>query len=327
MSVGQSDRNVWLRRMRDCFGPSVELTNKIQLEGLADVVMRFDEGSATANMQTDEGAFEVWALALRASGASSVQFALSEGEELAGGHGGRFRFRVNGFLRLFSEWFRLVSRMSPLPPVISEPRLGHDGRRRFVLNRESEPRTPPSSFEPFSVAMSEAKIESLLAFDPVISEWLRRTFRLRSVGNQLPVGLFEGDVAEARKLFTGGKSAVDLWGVGSEGERLVLLELKKAGNEKLGGLSELLFYSLLLHEVQTGMVRLPIPKKGLIADYLIIPSTTCIESYLLAPSFHPLLEGNGAWMLHTLNTALANQQQRITLGLAELGKEGSITLR
>ncbi|MFY0568937.1 hypothetical protein ACN28E_34660 [Archangium lansingense] len=217
--------------------------------------------------------------------------------------------------------------MPPLPPVISEPRLGNDGRRRFVLNRESEPRSAPSAFEPFSLALPETKLESLLAFHPVLSERLRRTFRLRSVGNQLPVGLFEGDVAEAHKLFTGGKSAVDLWGVGQEGERLVLLELKKAGNEKLGGLSELLFYSLLLHEVQTGMIRLPLPEKGLTADYLAIPSTTCIEGYLLAPGIHPLLDGNDAWMLRTLNTALAAQRQRITLGLARLGEDGSITLR
>lgn len=328
MSSGaQFDDDVWLGRLRQLFGRSVELTSKLHLEGLIDVVMRFDGGATAANMQTDEGAFEVWALALRAAGARSVHLALAKGDVPAGGHGGRFRFRVDGFLRLFSEWFRLAPDMPELLPVICEPRLGPDGRRRFVLNRESEPRNPPTAFELFSLALSETEIERLLAFHPDLSGRLGRTFRLRSVGNQLPVGLFEGDVGEGNKLFTGGKSAVDLWGVGQEGERLVLFELKKAGNEKLGALSELLFYSLLLHEVQTGMVRLPLPKQGVTADYLAIPSTTCIKGYLLAPGFHPLLEGYDAWVLNTLNSALAAQRQRITLGLAELGKDGSVTPR
>jgi hypothetical protein len=319
-----SGNEYWSKRLRERFGSSVRLTSKLELAGDRDVVMKLGAGAAAANMQSDEGAFEVWALALRLAGASTVQLALPDGEVPSGGHGGRFGFRVNAFGNLFPEWFRLAPGTPAVSPVISEPRLGADGRRRFVLNREGEPRVAPDSSEAFSVDLPESKLEALLAHDKTLSANVSRAFGLQSLDRQLPVGLFEGTVSEASSRFTGGKSAVDLWGVGKDGERLVVLELKNSKNEKLGGLSELFFYCILLREVQTGMVRLPLPERGIQANYLAIPSTTTVEGYLLAPSFHPLLEGDGGSMMRLLNTALAAKNQRVTLGLAKLGTEGQV---
>jgi len=64
---------------------------------------------------------------------------------------------------------------------------------------------------------------------------------------------------------------------------LFLFELKKNGNEKLGVLSELFFYSYVMADVQTG--RFKFWKSN-----LEIEQTESISSYILAQKCHPLID-------------------------------------
>ena len=66
----------------------------------------------------------------------------------------------------------------------------------------------------------------------------------------MPVGVFEGHPSRAGAIFTGGKSAIDLIGLGRAGA-IWLLELKTSRNIKVGALSELFFYSMVLHDATT----------------------------------------------------------------------------
>ena len=52
--------------------------------------------------------------------------------------------------------------------------------------------------------------------------------------------------AEGKQIFTGGKSAIDL--IGIRDDTLVLFELKKSGNRKVGAVSELLFYASVMRD-------------------------------------------------------------------------------
>src|SRR5258708_3192780 len=67
------------------------------------------------------------------------------------------------------------------------------------------------------------------------------------VGRQLPVGLFRGHVAKENRIFTGGKSAIDLVGVGANGT-LSIFEHKTGDNIPVGILSELFFYTSVIRD-------------------------------------------------------------------------------
>lgn len=121
---------------------------------------------------------------------------------------------------------------------------------------------------------------------------------------QWPVGLFDGKVAKGREIFTGRKSAIDL--IGIRDDSLVLFELKKAGNRKVGAVSELLFYASVMRDAigaapifkfnsQTARENCAIGPEDIIRC-----TSTCAVS--LAPDFHPLI--SEPRMFEELNAAM-----------------------
>lgn len=67
-----------------------------------------------------------------------------------------------------------------------------------------------------------------------------------NVYRQLPAGLFEESVARDNAVFTGGKSAIDLWSV--NGNTINIIELK-TNNPMIGIVTEIFFYSNYVYDL------------------------------------------------------------------------------
>ena len=71
----------------------------------------------------------------------------------------------------------------------------------------------------------------------------------KNIYRQLPVGIFKEAKHKCNAVFTGGASAIDLWGISEDRKSLCIYELKIEGNEKVGIISELFFYANLLFDI------------------------------------------------------------------------------
>jgi hypothetical protein len=75
---------------------------------------------------------------------------------------------------------------------------------------------------------------------------------LAAFSRQLPLGLFEGQVAERTRWTPGGGAQADLWGTSPDGDVFHLFELKISGNSTVGVLPELLAYLWLVNRARSG---------------------------------------------------------------------------
>jgi hypothetical protein len=319
-----SAKKLWRNHLADCFGKTVRLPSRIDVEDTdGNLCVSLPRGAPIANMQTDEAAFEAWCLALKSAGAKKITLSWrgglyddAEGKLSLGmiGHANRFRHRVNRFSRLFPAWFdvdpKLASSVSEMIPAAPGP----DGTARWVLNVEQKQRNDAGTSGPFHLSASEHDLELAISR----SSLFRERFSLEHVSRQLPVGMFDGLVAKRTAIFTGQKSAIDLWGIVRGSRRLALFELKNAANKKAGALSELFFYATLLREVQRGTVRFDRAPVLSEPSYQDIAKTTGIDAYVLAPKTHPLLLGNGQSVIDMLNVAFEQAGEPIKFGLAEV---------
>jgi hypothetical protein len=243
--------------------------------------MSLVENSVKKNMQTDDAAFEGWILGMRAI-VSDWKFCLSweEPKDTENGHYQRFLYRVARFNKLFggrNGWFSLGKENS-LEALRINP-----GNNQFQLNVQT-----PGTRTNQSVASDENALENKIVNDP--NSKLKVMFSIKKLDRQLPVGVFNGEVSKSNAIFTGGKSAVDIWGISTEGA-LVFFELKVKDNRKIGVLSELFFYAMVLADEQRGVfVRKGYPGEA-------IRATTSLKAMILAPDIHPIITENVFAML------------------------------
>jgi hypothetical protein len=307
------DRAVWESRLKQRFGKGIRIPGAIRLSGDAESLrITLPSSAPTVNMQTDESAFEVWCLALKAAEAKRITLAwdpidLGEKDEdrrLRTRHWNRFLYRVHQFRRL-NAWFRAED-MGAAARLI-------DSRRGWVLNVPNG-RRPPDELGDFAVDAEERTIELNIAFDQRISRLFCGAFDLAIVERQLPVGVFTETVTADTAVFTRAKSAIDLWGI--SGTRLALFELKNADNVKAGALSELFLYATLMREVQANTLAFNVTNRSKSGSHHRIPETVGIDAFVLAPKVHPLLTGDGHSVLRLLNEAFADAGEPIAFGIA-----------
>ncbi len=311
----------WEKRLGSVFGSRVRLSTRFHIEGSDDVVLTMGAESTFENMQEDASAFETWALAVRVAEARSVTLRV-DGEashhEMSAQerrHHNRFQYRARWFSELFREWFKTEpppASVIPSAPGPNNPSLFlNEGDRGIgdespVLSESTE----------FDLDADEKEIERQLAGEHPASAGLKEKFALERVERQLPVGVFAGRVCEESMVFPGKKSAIDLWGIA--GGKLVLFELKNAGNTGLGALAELFFYSLVMHDLQRGVFGYDPEKTDYSGRYHAITKTKSIDAYILAPRFHTLIGKREAAVLDLFNEAFASAGLPIRFGLAQL---------
>jgi hypothetical protein len=143
---------------------------------------------------------------------------------------------------------------------------------------------------------SERDIEVYLANFPSARESFSRAFGLRSLDRQLPVGIFDGEPHDDARIFTGKKSAVDLIATG-QNKSLWIFELKKDDNIKVGVLSELFFYSLVMQDLQKGVIALSndwnsvqLQNGGFRIPGPELAKGERLHARVLARNFHPLID-------------------------------------
>jgi hypothetical protein len=227
--------------------------------------------SVTENMQQDASAFEGWAVGLKAV-APEWSFRLNwvAPEITTDGHYQRFLYRVKKFSAYYSDWFSIA-------PGCSTQALRIKDNTTYLLNAPSEMGNGRTND---SMMHAENRIENKIITDG--DSPLKHTFKIDTLERQLPVGVFCGSIEKKNAIFTHGKSAVDMWGISSANE-LVIFELKAPGNEKIGAISELFFYAMVLADEQAGILKRENPPGELIRK------TTSLKAILLASDTHPLI--------------------------------------
>lgn len=197
------------------------------------------KGDKNINMQEDEAAFEGWALVLKAKGVCdeiTLDADISDdifANDNKKGHYRRFLYRAMRFSENYGDWFKLSSRVGKA--VDAFQKHYYSGKR--LCNN-----TP--SGDAGDNDKLENQMEARFAAGNVLETAVPG---LAAVHRQLPVGLFLGDVAtDNTRIFTGGKSAIDLWGMANNA--LHIFELK-ANNAKVGILTELFFYAAYTYDM------------------------------------------------------------------------------
>jgi len=263
---------------------NIKLPSTLGIERAGDELrLQLSARSVTANMQTDAAAVEAWAFVLRLwLGKESVRRIVVDWEAPPKPHDGhyeRFLYRVAQFQSLFPDWFEVADpRKLAMRRTLTEQSL--------ILNVASGKTTSsPKTTSP------EYKLESEL----IASEPFRRHFGLKAglVDRQFPVGLFANTVSAKTHVFTGGKSAIDIVGLGEDG-RFFIFELKVGGNISVGTLSELLLYTGLIREAAQNPPRIRFGSAKLGSRACVHPHhvqhCTGIAAVMLAENLHPLLE-------------------------------------
>ena len=254
----------------------------------------------SGNMQSNSSAFEAWTTVLKAwlphlagkvelSCSLPLNYSVGSKGRSEACHVNRFLYRAGNFLRLYPEWFRLEERLQEkvnefmlwlrqgpcyLNQPLGERKQSHDTEKR------------------------ERRVEYWLRFGEDGRTLLSSHCSLDrdKIFNQLPVGVFRETIEQRTAIFTGSAAAIDLWGVGSDGKTLHIIELKSGKNVNVGVISEILFYTFVIYDTcvakntlfQFGRYR----KSPETSDMTVIQNGGLgfehLHSHVLGESFHPL---------------------------------------
>lgn len=272
---------------------TIKLPSKLHIERDSNgLLFRLDAASVSSNMQTDAAAFEGWALTMRLwLGEQAIPHILLDWAvpDVRSGHYERFLYRAAQFLTLFPEWFSVAE-----PQELQNRRTLTEKVLKLNIPSSKTSSSPPVNKFP------EYEFETGL----INSGHLREHFHLERVDRQFPVGLFADEVSDATRIFPGGKSAIDIVGVGDD-DRLWIFELKAGNNVKVGILSELLLYTGLMREASGLTTRIEFEVAGETTRALVYPEhvkrCSGINAVMLVEHLHPLLEHPK--LLSTLNSA------------------------
>lgn len=144
---------------------------------------------------------------------------------------------------------------------------------------------------------------------------------LTAFRRQLPLGLFDREVAHATRWTPGNGAQADLWSVSPDGRTFHLFELKVGANATVGVVPELLTYLWILHRVRTGGPDgQRIEGGGPGAD--AARAADRLHGWIVAPRLHPLLRAHGLTPLQWLAEGLP---ETLNLGLAPFDDGGSKT--
>lgn len=251
------------------------------------------------NMQTDNAAFEGWAVCLKAWMPDSIEKVVlgwdmpsPDKENL---HYNRFLYRVLRFSQQY-DWFSVSTK--------NAARVKQFEKEYFDLAinfSNDDPRKKEDS--------PENAVEYEFVKTPDLSTKLKTYYDLQNLDHQLHVGV----KAHGKQLFTGGQSAIDLWGLNDN--VLTIIELKynykKSLNTKVGIISELFLYACIMNDMIQGVI--PAPLNAKLEQERFLFSKVCslkkIKAEMLADIFHPLIECGEVFNILNNNTATANGVQ------------------
>lgn len=258
------------------------------------------------NMQDNAAAFEGWAAAIYAhylvsiNGKDSVKRKIILGlqEKLDDvqnadenqGHYNRFLYRAMKFSEEYSEWIELDSNLQDTVEYFKkwyekENLINNEPSKKRILNPPESPENPSteSKVELFFTNETNLNIRKKLLYTA--------NMQTEKLYRQLPVGLFERVVNKRNSVFTGGKSAIDLWAI--DDEYIALFELK-TNNKMIGIITELFFYSEYVNDVFIRRNNIHCAKsEDKDSDYYNLTTDETakkkIKAFFLTNELHPLI--------------------------------------
>jgi len=251
--------------------------------------MYIDGQAVGQNMQTDNAAFEGWAVCLKAWLPDRINYVKlkwdkpSFNKENENGilHYHRFLYRVLRFSEQYS-WFSIDEENREEIAQFE---------KEFVNLRNNSYTKEPDLKLGHNGEISETVVEFMFA--TVLKSSIMSQFDLADVGRQFPVGVQKND----KPFFTGGMSAIDLWG--TKGNKLTIIELKYNGSDsnniKVGIISELFLYSNIMSDIVKGKILPPSSPSKVNAEksfYSECKKYTQIHAEMLSDKYHPLVEND-----------------------------------
>ena len=277
----------------------------------AHATLTVSESAVGTNMQNAPSAIEGWALALMAwvgTERVTLDWHQPDGSGVNAPHFQRFLYRVKRFAELLGP---------DLVHVAQPDRLGalrtNDTDVRPTINVAAGSCTANMP----SPAKSEAELEkTFIRGDSPPRHRLMSRLKLISLDRQFPVGVFDGEPKAGSEIFTARKSAVDLIGLDAN-QALHLFELKVDRNISVGGVSELFFYAMIMHDLRDGRIAFPKkkPSRRLSLTKEQLRNARSIHAVLFANDFHPLIT---APMLEPLNAGARRLGWPINFGTLKL---------
>ena len=237
------------------------------------------------NMQSDNAAFEGWAICLKAWLPERIEKVSlkwdSPNSKLMTTnnkqHYNRFLYRALRFSQQYS-WFSIdINNKWEVDDFKEEL---YDLQNNFY---SKEPELKGNIEK-----LSETSVEYLLANR--LSDQMKVYFDLDIIDRQFPVGVKR----RGKQFFTGGMSAIDLWGM--KDNVLSIIELKynggKTKNKKVGIISELFMYSNIMRDIISGIIVRPkwTSKLNEESFYLRRQSFHLLKAFMLSDEYHPLVD-------------------------------------
>lgn len=259
------------------------------------VTMSLSSNIVCENMQKNSSAFEGWALVIKRWGEyEKIIIRWDKPDSTTNSHYQRFLFRIKQFRQDFSEWFIIDNNCEIF---LNDLKIIETGE--YFLNLPSKDRGKDLSNQK-EVSITEAKLENRFVYKD-LKESLKEISNADELYSQLPVGVFANKISKDTSIFTYGKSAIDIWGY-SKANELLVFELKTTRNITIGIISELYFYTCVLHNLQKQKFKhLCLGKYTYLSK---IPRTKNIKAYFLTPELHPLIDRK---LFEILNSVVPNE--------------------
>jgi hypothetical protein len=237
------------------------------------------------NMQSDNAAFEGWAICLKAWLPEYIEgvnlkwdspndkFMTPNNKQ----HYNRFLYRALRFSQQYS-WFS----------IDDNNKWEVDGFKGELYDLQNNYYSKKPELKGNLEILSETSVEYLLANK--LSDQMKSYFDLDVIDRQFPVGVKR----LGKQFFTGGMSAIDLWGM--KKDVLSIIELKYNGgetkNKKVGIISELFMYSNIMRDIISGIIARPerTSKQNEESFYLRHQSFHSLNAFMLSDEYHPLVD-------------------------------------
>jgi len=259
--------------------------------------LHYFDNPVSNNMQTDNAAFEGWAICLKAWLPEKIQYVQLDWDEPTdekiNKHYNRYLYRVYKF-GLAYPWFSIVDTKKTL---IENFAKGLTGLHNNCGSKDPDEKEKEG----------ENKVEYRMV--NTYGKEMCNVFSLDIIDHQLPIGVRK----DKNTFFTGQASAIDLWG--TKEDCLSIFELKfsenKSNNTKVGIISELFLYTSIMADIISGTIMPPsnCPRLNESKLYSRIHEMKKIKSYMLADKYHPLIENDT--VLSLLNEVVRNDEVSI----------------
>ncbi len=256
------------------------------------------------NMQEACNVFEGWSIALytalkEKNKNMKIRLCLNDYSEIAinetSGHLARFLYRAGRFREQYT-WFELSDELNR---VLKEREKVFD-KHRYTNN------IPNGKAGIKKKHYHESEIEAELAKRSNLTKIIgnKMDFGSNEVNRQLPVGLFRNEVKKENSVFTGGKSAIDLWSWNNDMFHVVEL---KTSNPMIGIITEIFFYTNYMRDLLVKKTFTLNEGKGcrgydnILKQYKEIKKIKKINGIMLADKYHRILESRTKEVLDVMN--------------------------